>query len=86
MTNNSRALVNLLGDRVAVLGHNILALLMVCGVQDGVILLVTALLYLDIILGVTMGLVIAVLKLASTIAAIGDTSQAAPHHSEHQDH
>ena len=86
MTNNSRALVNLLGDRVAVLGHNILALLMVCGVQDGVILLVTALLYLDIILGVTMGLVIAVLKLASTIAAIGDTSQAAPHHSKHQDH
>ena len=86
MTNNSRALVNLLGDRVTVLGHNILALLMVCGVQDGVILLVTALLYLDIILGVTVGLVIAILKLASTIAAIGDTSQAAPHHSEHQDH
>ena len=41
MTNNSRALMNLLGHGVAVLGHNVLALLNVSGVHDGVILLMT---------------------------------------------
>ena len=40
VTNNSGALVNLLGDRVAVLGDDVLALLNVGGVHDGVVLLV----------------------------------------------
>ena len=40
VTNNSRAVVNLLGDRVAVLGHDVLTLLNVGGVHNGVILLV----------------------------------------------
>ena len=43
MTHNSRAVVNLLGDGVAVLGHDVLALLDVGGVHDGVVLLVTLL-------------------------------------------
>ncbi len=40
VTNNSGAVVNLLGDGVAVLGHDILTLLNVGGVHNGVILLV----------------------------------------------
>jgi len=41
MTNNSGAVVNLLGDLLAVLGHDVLALLDVGGVHNGVVLLVT---------------------------------------------
>ena len=85
MTNNSRAVVNLLGDRVAVLGDDVLALLGVCRVHDGVVLLVAALLVLDIVLGVTMGLVIPILKVAPAISTIGDTSQTHSHRSKHQD-
>merc|ERR1719232_60246 len=40
MTNNSGAVVNLLGDLLTVLGHDVLALLDVGGVHDGVVLLV----------------------------------------------
>ena len=61
VTNNSGAVVNLLGDGVAVLGHDILALLGVGGVHDGVVLLVALLVILDIVLGVTMLLVVSVL-------------------------
>ena len=61
VTNNSGAVVNLLGDGVAVLGHDVLALLGVGGVHDGVVLLVTLLVILDIVLGVTMLLVVSVL-------------------------
>ena len=85
MTNNSRAVVNLLGDRVAVLGDDVLALLGVGRVHDGVVLLVAALLVLDIVLGVTMGLVISILKVAPAISTIGDTSQTHSHRSKHQD-
>merc|ERR1719438_498904 len=41
MTNNSGAVADLLGDGIAVLGHDVLALLDIGGVHDGVILLVT---------------------------------------------
>ena len=61
MTHNSRAVVNLLGDGVTVLGHDVLALLGVGGVHDGVVLLVALLVILDIVLGVTMLLVVSVL-------------------------
>ena len=61
VTNNSRAVADLLADGVAVLGHNVLALLDVGGVHDGVVLLVALLVILDIVLGVTMLLVVSVL-------------------------
>ena len=61
MTNNSGAVVNLLGHGVTVLSHDVLALLGVGGVHDGVILLVALLVILDIVLGVTMLLVVSVL-------------------------
>ena len=61
MTNNSRAVVNLLGDLLAVLSHDVLALLGVGGVHDGVVLLVALLVILDIVLGVTMLLVVSIL-------------------------
>ena len=77
--------MNLLGHGVAVLSHDVLALLGVGGVHDGVILLVAALLDLDVVLGVAVGLVIAILKLSTAISAIGDTAHAAPQDSEHQD-
>ena len=61
VTDDSGAVVNLLGDGVAVLGHDVLALLGVGGVHDGVVLLVTLLVILDIVLGVTMLLVVSIL-------------------------
>ena len=61
VTNDSGAVVNLLGDGVAVLGDDVLALLGVGGVHDGVVLLVTLLVILDIVLGVTMLLVVSIL-------------------------
>ena len=85
VTNNSGALVNLLGHGVAVLGDDVLALLGVGGVHDGVVLLVAALLDLDVVLGVAVGLVIAVLELSTSISAIGNTPHAAPQDSENQD-
>ena len=85
VTNNSGAVVNLLGHGVAVLGHDVLALLGVGGVHDGVVLLVAALLDLDVVLGVAVGLVIAVLELSTSISAIGNTPHAAPQDSENQD-
>ena len=61
VTNNSGAVVNLLGHGVAVLGDDVLALLGVGGVHDGVVLLVALLVILDIVLGVTMLLVVSIL-------------------------
>ena len=61
MTHNSGAVVHLLGDGVAVLGDDVLALLGVGGVHDGVVLLVALLVILDIVLGVTVLLVVSIL-------------------------
>jgi len=41
MTNNSGAVVNLLGDLAAVLSHNVSALLNVCGVHNNIVFLMT---------------------------------------------
>merc|ERR1740116_112372 len=86
VTNNSGAVVNLLGDGVAVLGHDILALLGVGGVHDGVVLLVALLVILDIVLGVTMLLVVSVLIMTSTRCSKGGRSHVSEdNESEHLD-
>ena len=81
MSNNMRALVHLGVSLTAVLGDNVLTLLNVGGVHNCVALLVI----LDVVLGVAVGLVIAVLELATTVAAIGHAPHAAPQNSEDQD-
>ena len=93
MTNNSRAVVNLLGDGVAVLGHDVLALLDVGGVHDGVVLLMTHLpLVLDgLLVALPVRLAEALEVVVFAIARIclglslGDSSQAGSHDSEDDD-
>ena len=60
MANNTRAVVNLLGHLVALLGHNVLALLNMSGVHNGVILCVAGL----VVLGVAN---LVVLSVASSV-------------------
>ena len=48
------------------LGNDILALLSVGGVDNGVILLVALLVVLDVVLGLAMGLLVAILMSGST--------------------
>ena len=93
MTNNSGAVVNLLGDLLAVLGHDVLALLDVGGVHNGVVLLVTLLpLVLDgLLVALPVGLaealevvVFAVTRISLGLS-LGDSSQAGSHDSEDDD-
>ena len=93
VTNNSRALVNLLRDGVAMLGDDVLALLNVGGVHDGVILLVTHLpLVLDrllvaLLVGLAEALEVVVFAVAriSLGLSLGHSSQAGSHNSEDDD-
>merc|ERR1719228_1335972 len=74
MTNNTRAVVNLLGDLVPLLSHNILALLHIGGVHNGVMLGVADLvmfsvagsLYMSVIQSLTVGVIDS--KAVSTVA------------------
>ena len=75
MTNNSRAVVDLLRCFLAVLSHNILALLDVSCVNDDIVLLVASLLQLDIVLGVTMLLLVAISKVTSTWSSLGNSGK-----------
>ena len=75
MTNNSRAVVDLLRCFLAVLSHNILALLDVSCVNDDIILLVASLLQLDIVLGVAVLLLVAISKVTSTWSSLGNSGK-----------
>ena len=75
MTNNCRAVVNLLGSFLAVLGDNILAFLNIGGVNNDIILLMTGLLKLDIVLGMAVLLLVAISKVASTRSSLGNSGK-----------
>ena len=66
VSNNSAGAVDLLAGLLAVLGHDVLALLDVGGVHDGVVLLVALLVVLDVVFGLAMGLLVAILVSGST--------------------
>ena len=83
VTNNSRAVVNLLGCLLAVLGHYVLALLNISGVDNNIIFLMTGLVViclalcviLYIISGVTLALLMVVTTMAITRSTLGDTGK-----------
>ena len=76
MTNNSRAVVHLLVCLLTVLGHNILTLLGVGGVHNGVVLLVALLVVLDVVLGGAVFLMVAIVVAATTRGSTGSSGQA----------
>jgi len=75
MTNNSRAVVNLLAGFLAVLGDNILAFLNVGGVNNDIILLMTSLLKLDIVLGMAVLLLVTIGKVPATRGSLGNSGK-----------
>merc|ERR1719323_2443671 len=93
MTNNSGAVVNLLGHGVTVLGDDVLALLDVGGVHDGVVLLVThlplvldgLLVTLPVRLAEALEVVVFAVARISLGLSLSDSSQAGSHDPEDDD-
>ena len=91
VTNNSGALVNLLGHRVAVLGHDVLALLNVGGVHDGVILLMTDLplvldgLLVTLLVWLAEALEVVVFAVSGLRLSLGDSRQTGSRDAEDED-
>merc|ERR1719328_1005333 len=77
VSNNGRAVVNLLVCGLTVLGDDVLALLSVGGVNNGVVLLVALLVNLDVVLGVAVGLLVAIgITTMTRWGAVGTGGQA----------
>ena len=91
VTNNSGALVNLLGHGVAVLGHDVLALLNVGGVHDGVILLMTDLplvldgLLVTLLVWLAEALEVVVFTVSGLRLSLGDSRQTGSRDAEDED-
>ena len=86
VSNNSAGVMHLLAHLLAVLGHDVLALLDVGGVHDGVVLLVALLVVLGGVLGAAVLLVVSVLIVTSTGSSqsSGNTSSS-KNKSQHDD-
>ena len=91
MTNNSGALMNLLRDGVAVLGHDVLALLNVGGVHDGVVLLMADLplvldgLLVTLLVWLAEALEVVVFAVSGLRLSLGDSRQTGSRDAEDED-
>jgi len=82
MTNNSRAVVDLLRGFLAVLSHNILALLNISGVHNNIVFLMASLVIislargvkLDVVGGVALALLVVMTGVAMTRSSLGKTA------------